>query len=361
MRRKIAVVGASGLIGTAAIERLLTAGHQILAISRRSPEIDADGDITHVPLDLMDADACRDILSAHTDIDTVVYAAVYEEPGLIAGWRSTAQMQTNLAMLRNVMQPLLAGGSLEQVVLMQGTKAYGAHIHPIRVPARERFPRDEHENFYWLQEDWIREAADKHDFTWTIFRPTVVLGPNTGVVMNLIPVIGLYGVICRETGRPFGYPGHVSRVQDAVDTRVIAGAIEWSLGNERAAGEHFNLTNGEVFSWPDLWPSVADTLGVPFAEQHPTSISEFLPTQEPVWADIVRKYELRPTRIADLVGESHYYADALLGYGAKKPAAPSFLSSVKIMQAGFTEVYDTEQSVCHWLRVLQDRHILPPP
>ncbi len=33
------------------------------------------------------------------------------------------------------------------------------HLHPIPIPARERFPRDQHENFYWLQEDYIREKS----------------------------------------------------------------------------------------------------------------------------------------------------------------------------------------------------------
>ena len=72
----------------------------------------------------------------------VVYTAVYELPGLVSGWRERDQMDTNLAMLRNLFDPLVeVAGGLRHVSLMQGTKAYGAHVHPIPVPARERFPR----------------------------------------------------------------------------------------------------------------------------------------------------------------------------------------------------------------------------
>src|SRR3546814_8417217 len=80
--------------------------------------------------------------------------------------------------------------ALRHVTLRQGTKAYGVHLHPIRTPAREREPRDDHPNSYWFQEDYIREKAVQSGFGWTIFRPSIVLGPNVGVAMNTIPVIG---------------------------------------------------------------------------------------------------------------------------------------------------------------------------
>ena len=45
----------------------------------------------------------------------VVYAAVYEKPGLIAGWRDQEQMDTNLAMLRNLMYQLRCYRQLRMV------------------------------------------------------------------------------------------------------------------------------------------------------------------------------------------------------------------------------------------------------
>jgi nucleoside-diphosphate-sugar epimerase len=133
-------------------------------------------------------------------------------------------MSTNLAMIRNVVEPLAEGARLEHVTVLQGTKAYGAHLHPIRIPARERYPRDEHPNSYWFQEDYIREKASRSGFGWTIFRPTIVLGPNVGVAMNTVPVIGVYAALCKATGRAFSYPGHVSYPREAVDTRLIGDA-----------------------------------------------------------------------------------------------------------------------------------------
>lgn len=39
---------------------------------------------------------------------------------------------------------------------MQGTKAYGVHVEPMKLPGKEREPRHQHENFYWMQEDYLR-------------------------------------------------------------------------------------------------------------------------------------------------------------------------------------------------------------
>jgi hypothetical protein len=69
-------------------------------------------------------------------------------------------MGPNLAVLRNLFGPLAtAAKNLQHVTLLQSTKAYGAHIAPFPVPARERWPRHQHENFYWLQEDYLRDIV----------------------------------------------------------------------------------------------------------------------------------------------------------------------------------------------------------
>ena len=65
--------------------------------------------------------------------------------------------------------------------------------------------------------------------------------------------------------------------------------------------------------------------------------------------------------MADLVGESHHYADLSFMYGVEAGPAPSaFVSTVKIKQAGFCETYDTEETFRYWLRKLIERKILPP-
>jgi nucleoside-diphosphate-sugar epimerase len=355
----VLVAGASGLIGTAAVDAFLDAGWDVVAVSRRRPEVFSRREFVHLPLDLQDAPACERAAATLRRVTHVVFAAVYEKPGLIRGWQDPDQMQTNLAMLRNLIEPLSRTARLEHVTVLQGTKAYGVHLHPIRIPARERHPRDDHANFYWLQEDYIRAKAADAGFAWTIFRPTVVLGANVGVVMNILPVVGLYAALCREEGLPFGFPGHVPFPREAVDCRLIANATMWAARTPGAHGEHFNLTNGEVFGWRDLWPAMAECLGVDVAPDRPVSMAEFLPSRAAAWDRIVERHGLRRLGMAQLLGESHHYADFGFGYGLTQMPAPAFVSTVKVKQAGFTETADTELAVRHWLGVLMDRRILP--
>jgi nucleoside-diphosphate-sugar epimerase len=364
MADTVLVVGASGLVGAAAVERFLADGWDVIAASRRAPELDeppAGRSFRHVPLDLQDRDACLAAAAGFGQVSHVVYTAVHEHPGLVAGWRDAQQMQTNLAMLRNVLDPLSSSGTLRHLSLLQGTKAYGAHVHPIPVPARERAPRDPHDNFYWLQEDEVRARAAVDGWTFTIMRPQLIVGPNHGVVMNLPPIIGAYAAIRRELGRPFSFPGGRSYVWEAVDTRLVADALLWAANAPRAAGETYNLTNGEVFEWRNLWPAMAEVLGVEVGPDEPVRLAEFLPAQAEVWDRIVEAHRLRPIPMAALLGESHHYADMCFAYGETSPRPPTFVSTVKIKQDGFTAARDTEDTFCYWLRRLIDRKVIPGP
>lgn len=90
-------------------------------------------------------------------------------------------------------------------------------------------------------------------------------------------------------------------------------------------------------------------------------MSAYLPERSAIWDEVVRTDGLRPIGLADLLGESHQYADVCFAAGATNASPPTFLSTVKLRQAGFNGAYDTEASFCHWLRVLMERRILPAP
>jgi len=356
----VVIAGASGLVGSAAAIEFADAGWNVVALSRRRPELLDGRAYRHLALDLTDADACRAAAAQLTDVTHVVYTAVYELPGLVQGWRDPRQIETNGRMLVNLLDPLRRRAKLQHVSILQGTKAYGGHVRPMRVPARETQPRVEHPNFYWLHEDYVRTAAARDGLAFTIFRPQLIVGPNHGVVMNLPPVIGIYAAIRRELGLPFSFPGGATWVWEAVDTRLVAGALRWAAESPSAAGETFNLTNGEVFSFRDLWPALADVLGVRTGPDEPLPLAEYLPANASAWQRVAARFGLREIPLSELLGESHFYADLCFAYGATIPPAPTFVSTVKVRRAGFNAVYDTQESFCHWLRDLQARRILPP-
>ncbi len=357
----VLIAGASGLVGNATLERALSRNGwtEVIALSRRRPEVDSVRPFQHLSVDLREADAARSALSGIGDVTHLVYAALYEKPGLIPGWQERDQMETNLVMLQNCLEPLLGSKSLRQVTIMQGTKAYGIHVHPMPVPARERAPRDEHENFYWLQEDYLKDRSRKHGFTWTILRPQLIIGRPWGVAMNLAPIIGVYAAMCAEEGQPFGFPGGIPYVWEAVDSRLVAEVIEWAAFSPAAVNEHFNVTNGDVFEWRNLWPGMAEVLGTEPGPDDPKSMAEFFEGKDELWERIVEKHGLRPIPLADILGESHYYADFCFAHGATEPPPPAFSSRIKLMQAGFASCYDTQDTFNFWLRDLIHRRVIP--
>ncbi|OWK29645.1 NAD-dependent epimerase/dehydratase family protein [Sphingomonas mucosissima] len=362
--RTVLIAGASGVIGQSAVARFAADGWHVIAVSRRAPDVAAGTRFQHLPLDLLDADACRAAADAFAGVTHVVYAALYEKPGLYAGWFEQDQMDTNLAMMRNLMEPLLeVATGLRHVSVFQGTKAYGAHLHQIAVPARERSPRDPHANFYWLQEDWLRARRAGADWALTIWRPQVVFGGSTGVAMNIVPVLGAYAAIQRELGRPLTYPGRRGGVSEAVDADLIADALLWANGAEAARDETFNITNGDVFTWADTWPAIARAMQMEPAFGEPFSLVAYLHEHEAVWDDLVRRHDLRATALPALLGESHHYADLLFGVHAPAEAAraPVLVSTIKLRQAGFGGCIDTEEMFAKWLARLAERRIILPP
>ena len=356
---KVLVVGASGLVGTAAALAFIQSGWQVVAASRRAPALLRSERCTAISLDLTDAQACTAAVRQLSDITHVVYTAVYELRGLIAGWSDPEQISTNDTMLKNLMEPLCQVANLQQVTLLQGTKAYGAAVTPMRVPARESQPRVAHANFYWQQQDYLSAKATTEAFAYTILRPQLIVGPNHGVVMNLPPVIGVYAAMRAFENLAFAYPGGADWVWEATDVRLVGNACVWAATQPIAEGQIYNLTNGEVFMWRDMWPAIAATLGVETGPDEPMSIAAYLDDRAHLWPEIVQHYQLQPLTLPEILGESHHYADLCFATGARSAPAPTFVSTVKIKQAGFTQTFNSEASFCHWLDDLRARKVLP--
>lgn len=357
------IVGATGVVGQACLRHFAgLPGWKALGVARRAIALPAGAEA--LQLDLQDSAACAAALQGRDDITHMVYAAVYEQPGgLVGGWRDQEQMDTNLQMLRNVIEPLdRPGGPLRHVTIMQGGKAYGVHIHPqIAVPARERWPRDAHDNFYWLQEDFLRERqARSGGWHFTILRPRIVFGDALGSHMNPIPALGAYAWLRHEQGLPLAYPGGPPRVNQAIDADLIAQACAWAAASPNARNETFNLDNGDVFVWQNVWPTIADVLGMQVGEPEPQSLAQTLPAQQPAWERIVDKYALAaPRNLQSFIGQGAAYADFQMNHGKVGPLPPVIMSSVKIHQAGFSGFMDTEDMFRKWFGRLQEQRLLP--
>jgi nucleoside-diphosphate-sugar epimerase len=157
---KVLVTGASGLVGVAAIEKFLSAGWEVIGVSRRKPELPSGRDVEFLSVDLRNEETARAAFEPLTDITHIAYTALHEKPELVAGWSSKEQIETNNAMLRNVVEPIVrTAPNFQHISILQGTKIYGVHLHPIPIPARERDARKDHQNFFFDHEAYVREMG----------------------------------------------------------------------------------------------------------------------------------------------------------------------------------------------------------
>lgn len=361
--RTVVVAGVSGVVGYAAARRFAAEPDtRVIGLARRLPD-GLDG-VELCSLDLMDPSACASFATTLADGAThLVYAALYEMPGLVPGWFEREQMDTNLTMLRNLFEPLVeASPGLRHVSLLQGTKAYGAHVEPMRVPGREREPRHAHENFYWLQEDFLREQQRSAGFGLTIWRPVFIFGESMGSHMNAIPALGVYAALLQADGLPLHYPGGVAPLFEAVDADLLADAIAWAADEPAARDQTFNITNGDVFTLRNVWPAIADAFGMQVGDNVPCSLAATMPGRQVEWADVVDRHRLvAPVDLAAFVGQSFIYADLIAGFGATEAAPPALLSTIKLRQAGFAPCVDTEDMFQRIIGRYQARRLLPPP
>ena len=356
-RKTVLVAGATGLVGYAALKHFVCLPDvDVIAVSRRVPP-SFDG--RHLALDLTDAAACSAAGESLRDVTHLVYAALFELPGLIEGWRNDQQIATNARMLRNLLGFLTrAAPGLRHVTLLQGTKAYGVHVRPIAVPAREgRSDMREQPNFYWAQEDYLRTAQAGRDWSFTILRPVLIVGEAIGGAMNLIPALGAHAAVMRERGPILPYPGGAERVSQAVDADLLARAIAWAGETPAARNETFNVTNGDVFTWPNVWPAIAEAVGMRAGPDEPFLLQSLGRAD---WDRVRERYGLVSPGLPDFVGLSLEYADYQMRYGHTEPGPPAIVSTVKIARAGFREVLDTESMFQKWFKVFQQKRLLPP-
>ena len=353
----VLVAGASGLVGTAAVERFLADGAEVLAVSRREPEVASERPFRHLPLDLRDRLACQDAAPLLAGVTHIVYAAVYEMPGLVRGWTDPHQMSVNEQMLRNLLDAIEpVARDLRHVHLVHGTKVYGSTLGPYKTPARESDPRVLVNNFYYEQEDLIAQRQQGKRWTWTTSRPQAVCDTNIAVVRNLCRLIGVYAAISRELGLALHFPGKLgayTAIYQATDAAQLAKAIAWMAQEPRCANQTFNVTNGDYFRWVHLWPAFADHFALKPGQPRPVRLADAMQDKGALWDRIVARHALRPTPYAQAA--IWPYGDFIFGHEY------DVMSDVtKLHRYGYHDVVDSEAMFLRMFASLQAQKLLAP-
>jgi nucleoside-diphosphate-sugar epimerase len=356
----VLVAGASGFVGGAVIQRFVADGWRVIGVSRRAPLTPVPG-AEFAAIDLLDTANCRAAAQAMEAVTHLVFAAVSETPGEIGGgWAGTAYIERNSRMFSNLLDPLSElNGRLRQVMVMHGTKAYAPFTAGhLPVPLKESMPRPRNDDFYFRQEDHVREKTSGRNIGWTTFRPQIIAGGGMGSNLNVLLALCVFASIRRASGQDLPIVGlGPYAFFEMTDVELLASAVAWSADNPAARNEAFNVANGDIFCWPDIVPVIADEMGLPLgAPAAGLSLRAEIAANAPVWTDLVQKHRLPvPAEPDAYLGGSASLADlALMG------DRNVITSTIKIRQAGFTECIDTAACVTKWIRRWRKAGMLPP-
>jgi nucleoside-diphosphate-sugar epimerase len=343
------VVGANGVIGTNLIHYLSSLpGWNIIGLSRRGGQ--STNAVRYIAVDLLDPESCRVQLQSLTAVTHIFYAAYQDRPT----WAEL--VPPNLAMLVNVVEAIEPIASkLQHISLMQGYKVYGAHLSPFKTPARESDGGHMPPEFNVDQQNFIEKRQQGKSWSLSAIRPSVVAGMALGNPMNLVMVIAIYASISKELGLPLrfpGKPGAYDKLLEMTDAGLLAKATVWAATNGQCANQAFNITNGDLFRWNDLWPKIASYFGMQTAPPLSMSLSTVMADKEPLWKSIQEKYGLTQHTYQEL--SSWPFGDAVFSWDYD-----FFADGTKARRLGFHEFIDTEQMFYGLFDELKAKKVIP--
>lgn len=342
------VVGDQGVVGKNLVNHLATLPDwEIIGLSRR--DFDSKTNARHISVDLLDINDCSQKLSELTQITHIFYAAFQDRPT----WSEL--VLPNLAMLVNVVETIeKVSKNLSHVSLMQGYKVYGAHLGPFKTPARESDPDHMPPEFNIDQQKFLEHKQKGKSWSWSAVRPSVVCGFSVGSPMNLAMVIAVYASITKELGLPLRFPGKsgaYNKLLEMTDASLLAKATIWAATNKNCANQAFNINNGDLFRWEELWPKIATYFRLEVAAPLPMSLDVFMRDKKELWNEMTKKYHLNYSYEEV---SSWKFGDAVFSWDYDLIADGS-----KARRFGFHEYVETESMFFEIFDSFRNKKVIP--
>lgn len=242
----VAVTGATGFVGRHVVPALLDRGHDVRVLVRdraKAAQVLPCDRLGIVLGDLFDEDARAD-LAAGCDAVVHLVGIRRELPGGVTYERLHVDATTLMV----------------QAAAESGTRRF---IHMSALGARPDAPAAYHATKFEA-ESVVRGSG----LAWTIFRPSVILGPD-GEFMEMargwvrgeepprrfLPYFTRFGALTPAEVLTGG--SEVALVQP-VDVEDVAAAFAEAVSNDDAIGEVYPLGGARALAWPDLLVAIRD-------------------------------------------------------------------------------------------------------
>lgn len=341
------VAGGSGIVGSQLVKTLLKNEWQVISLSRQHAI--RREEIQQVNVDLLDAQQSTQMLKPLSNVTHIFYSAWINA----ANW--TEMVEPNVTMLRNLVNNIGNIAPLENVSLMQGYKVYGAHLGPFKTPARESDAGVPGAEFNAAQLAWLSDCQQGKAWHWQALRPGVVGSAVPGNAMNLALSIALYASLCKAHGLPLRFPGTAQTwhsIVDHTEAGLLADATLWAATAPGAKNQAFNVNNGDVWRWSELWPLFARWFELECAPPVRLSFQQLFRDYRTAWRALAEQKQLVETDILQL--NNGQFADFVFGWDYDM-----FGDGSKLRRAGFTRYQQTEEMFITLFTHLRAARIIP--
>jgi dihydroflavonol-4-reductase len=315
---KVAVTGASGLIGRQVCRAALERGHQVKAVVRRP-----DAALARAGVQLARASVEQDaqLERAFRDVEVVIHcAAVYA----FGSGEAARVEEVNVAGTRRVVAAAANAGA-RRVVVTSSSVTCGSSAGPVAVDETGAIGDEFAPPYYrskQQQEAAAFEAGAQRDLEVVVGCPGLVLGGPAGRLVPSNAIVLRYLLDATRSTYPGG--GSVVEVNHVADGHVL-------LAEDAAPGERYLLA-GENLSWRALHALVGELTGVggPYAET-PASWAYLASALAEGWAKITGAEPLSTRDEALTVGRYYWYDSAkaaAIGYrfGSARDAVAASLA-----------------------------------
>ena len=145
---------------------------------------------------------------------------------------------------------------------------------------------------------------------------------------------------------------NAAALYQVTDTEHLAKAILWMSTSETAANEPFNITNGDIFRWENMWPVFADYFDMELAQPQQIDLPLMMADKAGLWRELVNRYDLQDIPYPQLVNWNY-------GSFVFTPDFDIVSSTTKARRLGFHDVIDSRDMFLRQFEQLRAERVIP--
>ncbi len=161
---KIAIIGASGYVGTALLNEAVKRGHQVSALVRHPEKIAANANVTAVKADVLDTDGLAALLKGH---DLVISA--YNP-----GWQEADIRNIHIKGSKSISEAVKKAG-IKRLIAVGG--AGSLEINGAQLVDSPEFPAEYKEGALGARQA-LNDLKAENELDWSFVSPAILLVPG---------------------------------------------------------------------------------------------------------------------------------------------------------------------------------------